>query len=81
MKKLLVLAAAAGIPFAYATSASAAAVFCAAPGGGGVTISCGINSDGSLSGSCSCPAGYVLIDPTQTPPENSTKTPEVPSQT
>lgn len=81
MRKILVLAIAAGLPFAFANSALAATAFCAAPGGGGVTISCASNADGSLSASCSCPAGYVLIDTTQQQPENSTSTPAVPSQT
>jgi hypothetical protein len=81
MKKILVLATAAGMTFAYANVASAATAFCAAPGGGGVAISCGSNADGSLSASCSCPAGYVLIDTTQQQPENSSSTPAVPSQT
>jgi hypothetical protein len=82
MKKLLALTLAAGVPFAFAGSAFAASVTCAAPGGGSVTISCATNANGSLAASCACPAGYILIDPTVTPsngPEPTT--PTVPSRT
>jgi hypothetical protein len=85
MKKILVLTLAVGTSLAFANSASAAAVTCAAPGGGSVSISCATNADGSLAASCACPAGYILIDPTETQPLGGNgpepTTPTVPSRT
>lgn len=75
MKKLFALTLAASVPFAFAGSAFAATGFCAAPGGGGFAVSC-------AAAACSCPAGYILIDTTETPSHGTGATPPtVPSQT